>query len=433
MGSARFTRRALVAVGAAAAAALLGATGSAQAASPAGGALDKRSDLVLWSGQVDRTAAPSNEVPECASTACDRFNLNVDLPEGVWSDKRSGGVEVSMRWFGTFGDNLRLYVYRGGTLVARSDGIIATAQSVLIPSAANGRYTVYAAFDQDSPSDQVSYEALAQVEYAPKPRPLRPLLPDLESLPQRNATFQTPLDFGFEPPPNPGDSCFGSEIAEEGASTCLRFDQVFANTGEGALELRFALPHDPASEARSVMQRVYSSDPARGFEDRPAGEWEYHPIHDHFHYTSFGISRLWATSGGQRAGSEPVRTSRKVSFCIVDIELHAWAERGNGPRTYSFPACVTPAESDGVNDYLVQGMASGWIDVYDWFLPDQYVEVTGLADGVYILDTIADPDNSILEADETNNCAGMYVRLSQIGTPERTAELLGPAPACPPA
>jgi hypothetical protein len=412
-------------------AAMIGGATGAQAATPGADTLKSRTDLVLWEGQVARDQAPSNDVPECASTPCDRFDLQLRLPNGVWNKKRDGGVEVSLRWFGTFGDNLRLYVYRGGALVAQSDGIIATAQSVPIPSPQDGAYEVYVAFDQDSPSDQVAYEGLAQVEYAPKPHPRRLLLPDLVSLPQRNATFDTPLDFGFEPPPTPGDSCFGSEINEEGAQTCLRFDQVFANSGEGPLELRFALPQDPASTSQSVMQRIYRSDPASGHVDEPAGEWEFHPIHDHFHYTSFGISRLWATtSGGQRLGSQPIRTSRKVSFCIVDIELHAWAERGNGPRSYSFPACVTPAESDGANDYLIQGISSGWIDVYDWFLPDQYVEVTGVPDGVYVLDTLADPDNSIREADETNNCTSMYVSLSQMGSATPSAELLGPGPPC---
>jgi Lysyl oxidase len=387
-------------------------------ASPAAAStLDGKRDLVLWTGEVQRGGSHS-------------FDLRVDLPGGVWKKNRAGGVEVSIRWFSTFGDNLRMYVYRQGELVAQSDGIIATAQSVLIQSAKNGRYRVDVEFDPDSPSDEIAYEGLAQVEYAPKPRPRRLLLPDLVSLPQRNTTFQTPLDFGFEPPPNPGDSCFGSEINEEGAQTCLRFDQVFANTGEGPLELRFALPQDPASTARSVVQRIYESDPADGFEEEPAGEWEYHPIHDHFHYTSFGVSRLWATSDGQRSGAAPVRSSRKVSFCIVDIELHAWAQPGNDPRAYSFPACVTPAESDGVNDYLIQGIGRGWIDVYDWFLPDQYVEVTGVPDGLYILDTLADPDDTIREADETNNCTSTYVRLTQMGTGAPEAELIGPGPAC---
>jgi hypothetical protein len=158
-------------------------------------------------------------------------------------------------------------------------------------------------------------------------------------------------------------------------------------------------------------------------EDAPAGAHERH-------YTGFGLSRLWATDAtGARVGHSPVRTARKVSFCIVDIEIDAWAEKGNGPRTYPTPECLVPTESDAENDYLVQGLTPGWADVYDWFLPDQFIEVSGVADGIYLLETIAYPDNTILEANESNSCGSVYVRLSNIAS-SPTAELLGPGPPC---
>jgi hypothetical protein len=401
--------------------------GTAIAAEPAAGKLKSVPKALGWSGSVARTAEYAGTVPECASSACDRFDLEVDLPRSAWRHK-TGGVEVSIRW-ASFGDNLRLYVYRGGTRVAASDGVVATAQSVLIPEAANGRYTVYVAYDPDSVNDVIRYEGLAEVERPPKAKPIRPLLPDLVVRPQRNTTFETPfLDF-FEPLPPQGESCFPSEVAEEGAETCLRFDQVFANVGEGPLEMRFAIPRDPASEARTIRQRIYRSDGPAHFHDRPAGEWEFHDFHGHFHYTGFGVSRLWATDASGSPVGEPVRTGDKVSFCIADFEIDAWAEKGNGPRTYPTPECLVPTESDGENDYLVQGMTPGWADVYDWFLPDQYIEVSGLADGIYLLETIADPDNTILEANESNNCGSVYVRLAGVDS-SPTAELLGPGPRC---
>jgi Lysyl oxidase len=402
-------------------------TGTATATEPLSRELESVRKAVLWSGSVARADVPAGQVPECASTACDRFDLRVDLPRGAFH-RKAGGVEVSIRW-SSFGDNLRLYVYRGGTRVAASDGIIATAQSVLIPKAPNGKYAVYAAFDPDSVSDRIQYEAVAEVERPPKAKPLRPLLPDLALRPQRNVSFETPFIDFFEPAPPPGESCYGSEKAEEGAQTCLRFDQIYANVGEGPLEMRFAIPRDPASQARTISQRIYRSDGA-SFEERAAGEWEFHEVHGHFHYTGFGVSRLWATDAtGARVGAGPVRTGDKVSFCIADIEIDAWAEKGNGPRTYGTPECLFPTESDAENDYLVQGQTPGWADVYDWFLPDQYIEVSGVADGIYLLETIADPDNTILEANESNNCGSVYVRLSNVSS-SPTAELLGPGPPC---
>jgi hypothetical protein len=45
---------------------------------------------------------------------------------------------------------------------------------------------------------------------------------------------------------------------------------------------------------------------------------------------------------------------------------------------------------------------------YDWLLPDQYIEVTGVPDGSYILETIDNPDKAILEADYSNNCDSVF-------------------------
>ena len=415
------------------------------ASAPTSGKLKNTIHAVAWSGSLAGATAPSNEVPECAATPCDRFDLNVDLPGGVWNNK-PGGLQVALRWnIVNFGDNLRLYVYKEGSLVAKSDGIISSAQSVLIPQATNGTYTVFVAFDQDSSSAEIPYEALAEVEYPPKPQPPRQLLPDLVALPQRNVTFQTPfLDF-FEPPPAPGETCYPSEVAEEGAQNCLRFDQVFANTGEGTMEMRFVIPHDTNSTAHNIFQRVYRSDGS--FNERFAGEWEFHEAHQHYHYTGFGLSRLFAADeAGQITSATPVRTrrmkvrsqqapqpirsGRKVSFCLADTTIYSWLLKGDGPRTFNAPDCLFPAYSDADNDYLIQGITNGWADTYDWYLPDQYIEVTGVPDGYYLLETTVDPDNSLLEADETNNCGSVLIRLSNMGTSSRTAELIGNGPSC---
>jgi hypothetical protein len=413
---------------AAAIALLVLCVGSAEAARPASGELKNKSKAVFWNGAVARANVPPGEIPECAATTCDRFDLVVDLPRGGWIGK-PGGVEVSIRWSGV-GNNLGLYVYRDGTRVAASEqGLaVATAASVVIPKAQNGTYSVYAAFDRTSASDRIFYQGVAEVERPPQAKPPRPLLPDLAVRPQRNATFETPFVDFFEPLPPPGESCFPSEAAEEGAETCLRFDSLFANVGEGPLEMRFAIPRDPTSQERTISQRIYRSDGA--IQERSAGEWEFHDAHGHFHYTGFGVSRLWATdAAGSRVGPDPVRTADKVSFCIIDTDLEAFGEKGNGPRTYHATDCLAPTESDAENDYLVQGITPGWGDLYDWFLPDQYIEVSGVPDGVYVLETIADPDNTILEANESNNCGSVYVRLSNVAS-SPAAELLGAGPPC---
>ena len=256
---------------------------------------------VTWTGSVARTDPSAADVPEFATTPCDRLDLTVNLPPGVWNQK-PGGVEVALRWTGAFGDNLRLYVYKDGALLSKSDGIISTAQSVLLPTAGNGDNTIYVTFDPDSVNNVVNNEAMAEVEYAPNAHPQRALLPDLTVRPQRNVTFASPPPIFFDLPPEPGSNVFPSEAAEDGAQHALRFDQVFANKGEGTLNLRFALPHDPTSTARDVFQRIYQSDGS--YQQRFAGEWEFHPAHGHYHFNSFGLSQLWVSNAaGERLGS----------------------------------------------------------------------------------------------------------------------------------
>ena len=58
------------------------------------------------------------------------------------------------------------------------------------------------------------------------------------------------------------------------------------------------------------------------------------------------------------------------------------------------------------------------------------MEVTGVPDGDYVLDTTVDPTTRLMESDKTNNCGSVRVRLSSMGTPKPQAQLLGIGPAC---
>lgn len=75
-------------------------------------------------------------------------------------------------------------------------------------------------------------------------------------------------------------------------------------------------------------------------------------------------------------------------------------------------------------------MAVGWSDEYNWFLPGQYVEVSDVPDGTYILDTTVDPTGRLIERDTTNNCGAVRVTLTHMGEPQPQATLLGSGPTC---
>src|SRR6185369_8592107 len=303
----------------------------------AGGTLTNTPHSVTWSGSVTLGGGPVAEVPECAP-GCERFDLTVDLPGGVWNNK-PGGIEVALRWPGhTLSDNLKLYVYFQGALIASSAGIISTAQSVLIPEAANGQYRIYAVFDDsEALSTTIFYDGLAEVEYRPNPNPFRQLLPDLEVRPQRNLSFD-PVGIFFDEVSPTYPTCYQSEVEEQNAKLCLRFDQIIANTGEGSMEMRFRVAAGTQPPTANGYQRIYHSDGVT-FEDRLAGELEFHQAHGHYHFRSFGQTTLWRVAS---SGAELVRSGRKVSFCMADILIDAWDKKGDGPRTYNAPDCLAP-------------------------------------------------------------------------------------------
>jgi Lysyl oxidase len=388
--------------------------------------LDKKGKASFWKGTVTASEDPHVPAPpECSGVPCDHIQLKIDLPGGTFKDPNlPGGVQVAIRWRGEF-DTLHLWVYKQGALRAASPGIIATSQSALLKAPENGIYDVWVAWDFEyNVSPLVDYEGLADVELGPKIHPVRRLLPDLAFRSTERISFDTPSFPIFEPDPPPGSSCFVSEMVEDGAQNCLRFDQIIANESNGPLELWFTVPTGSSDDAFPVTQRVHYSDGTT--KDQAGGEVHFHPIHGHYHYESFATSELWASNAqGEKLGSAPATAAKKVSFCIADIRLDKWGQKGDGPRTYMAPDCLLPAFSDAEGDHYRQGLTPGWADVYDWYIPDQYIEVTGVPDGYYRLEFCADPGNTIEETNEDDNCLVNHILLTAMGTPQRSVTVLG--------
>jgi hypothetical protein len=421
------------------------ANGSSIQASSRRGVLEHTQKPLLWKGAVGLGDAPLNGAPvECAGVPCDHFRLKIDLPRGTFNHpNRPGGVQVALRWFGNPGghtlppgvpaccgefDTVHLWVYQAGELVAASPGIIAVSQSAFLPEPENGWYDIWIAYDPSyNVAPEVEYEALAEVEYLPRIHPVKRLLPDLTFHGTERITFDTPSFPIFEPDPPAGASCFASEMEEDGARTCLRFDQIIANTGRGPIEIAYDVPEGQAPDQNvpfPVSQRVHRSDGT--FTDRSAGTVNYHTVHGHYHYSSFANALLWRSNArGTRLGSKEVAAAHKVSFCMADIRIDAWAEKGDGPRTYYAPDCLFPQTSAGGVDTYRQGITHGWADVYDWYIPDQYIEVTGVPSGYYRLEFCADPFNEIEEENERNNCVVNHIRLSGMEGPDKRVQVLG--------
>lgn len=217
--------------------------------------------------------------------------------------------------------------------------------------------------------------------------------------------------------------CAPVEIVEQSAQKCLRFDQIIANFGAGPFELRYGI--ETVATTQELRQRVYRSDST--FRDRFADKYEFHVAHAHFHYKSFGLTRLWASDqGGRRLGRDALRSGRKNGFCVIDVE-NLWAGRSDSidEAQYKDPHCQVPSSFDGAAVEMVQGISRGWADIYGLQLEGQYVEITGIPDGFYLLQTIADPDDTVLENSNRDNSVFTHIQLCREGT---VAQLYPPPP-----
>jgi hypothetical protein len=50
-------------------------------------------------------------------------------------------------------------------------------------------------------------------------------------------------------------------------------------------------------------------------------------------------------------------------------------------------------------------LEAGWGDTYGQYLPGQAFDITGLPNGAYTVEVIANPDGHLLETDQHNNTA----------------------------
>ena len=165
----------------------------------------------------------------------------------------------------------------------------------------------------------------------------------------------------------------------------------------GPLEVR--PENDPVTETTLAYQRFYSHDENGDFyliegADALIGSFEFHPLHNHWHFENLARYALLDLSGNV------ISSSSKVSFCIVDFSLvDPTLEHSSGQSYFS------------CNQDDIQGLAVGWGDTYVWSLAGQALDITGVKNGVYRLVSVADPRNDVIETDDTNNAASVLILL----------------------
>lgn len=200
-------------------------------------------------------------------------------------------------------------------------------------------------------------------------------------------------DFG-QPPTQPiaTDSVWLDTSTLPG-SDLLRFASATANLGTGPLHM---IPESsPSGQRAQTWQRVWTDDGS--YADHRTGEFVFHESHDHFHLEAFEQYRLLTTAG------QVIRTGEKVSFCLIDSLPALDSAQTLGQGIFLNVICENAGDQQALNP--------GWADYYGAGLPDQWIDVTGVEPGDYLVEIVVDPENLLIESDESNNRATFPVTL----------------------
>ncbi len=120
----------------------------------------------------------------------------------------------------------------------------------------------------------------------------------------------------------------------------------------------------------------------------PEGDpaFEFAECHGHYHFKGFARYRLLDLEGTE------VATGKKVSFCLLD--LSRWDPKANNAARFNCDE---------------QGIQAGWADIYDSGLPGQWIDITEVPPGTYILEITMNPDRILEESNYENNAASVQV------------------------
>jgi hypothetical protein len=189
----------------------------------------------------------------------------------------------------------------------------------------------------------------------------------------------------------------------------LRFSNTVYNVGEGPLEIRAKINQSLNPPSGQAYQRVYETGGAYKEFELPGATIYYHAVHKHYHFDRWGAYQLWTKAGYEswiasgRTQGEPYQIGQKTTSCVEDEEFVTPIPSAVWPAAYVPEDCGTNSEN-----VIAEGLSAGWGDTYDWYRFEQWIDLgeSGkLANGTYILRSVADPSNIVYESPEKSDAS----------------------------
>jgi len=190
----------------------------------------------------------------------------------------------------------------------------------------------------------------------------------------------------------------------------LRFSTVLVNIGSGPFRMYGYDPTDGVAsigDTLKVRQRILRSDGTyRERATTATMAWAKADGHNHFHVQDLQWFKL------QTLKHVSIVRTAKTGFCFLDSYVYGSTKPSyfNGDRSI---CQVSP------NNVVLMGVSVRWGDIYKSTIAFQWIDVTGVASGYYLIKTTADPPwttgGRFLESNESNNQAWTKIHLTKTG------------------
>lgn len=203
----------------------------------------------------------------------------------------------------------------------------------------------------------------------------------------------------------------------------LRFDSVVVNRGPGVFEVEGRGPA-AADGTLGVTQLVQTANGGRTEVASPARMFFAGDGHDHWHVRDL---QDWTIARANDPGNV-LNRGAKTGFCFWDNYRY-----GSTADPYYHPTTTSACETD-TDGTVPMGLSVGWGDEYPSNIAFQYIEITGLPNGEYVVTLVADPASEALprgefvESHETNNTAWAVIRINRKSV-TIVSQGIGPPPA----
>lgn len=182
----------------------------------------------------------------------------------------------------------------------------------------------------------------------------------------------------------------------------LRFDAIVVNVGPGLFDV---YGHGPANAngRLQVVQRI--QDGTGGWSDvaSPAEMFYAEDGHNHWHVEE--LQHWTIASANDRA--TVLRRGAKTGFCFWDNYDYS----ASGPVVYHpsmTSACIQ--RTDGT---VPMGLSVGWGDEYPSSIAFQYIDITGLPNGEYVVTLAVDRDGEFVEGNDGNNTSWATIKITR--------------------